>query len=185
MPEDDLTRSEMQARNTEMRAQIDGLVEDFRKRTQEIQQRQAEAAEKTHEVTSEDGMVTVEVDANGTLQQLTLSPKAFERSSPERLARMITSVVREASGSAHEYLREQFEPLTRDAPDLADLVPGAPSVQDLLSADDHPLGAHPDPAAERASRTGTARPAAASDSRSRAADDYDDEPPESFLIGGR
>lgn len=185
MPEDDLTRSEMQARNTEMRAQIDGLVEDFRKRTQEIRQRQAEAAGKTHEVSSEDGMVTVEVDANGTLQQLTLSPKTFERSSPERLAGTILSVIRQASGSAHQYLREQFEPLTRDAPDLADLVPGAPSVQDLLSADDHPLGAHPDPAAEKAKRTGTAPPAAASDSRSRVADDYDDEPPESFLIGGR
>lgn len=175
----------MQARNAEMRSQIDDLMEDFRKRTQEIQERQAEAAGKTHEVTSEDGMVTVEVDANGTLQKLALSPKTFERSSPERLADAITSLIRQASGSAHQYLREQFEPLTRDAPDLADLVPGAPSLKDLLSADDHPLGARPDPAAERAKRTGT-EPPAATESRSRVADDYyDDEPPESFLLGGR
>ncbi len=191
MPEEDLSRSEMRARSAEMRSQIDGLVEDFRRRTQEIQERQAEAAAKTHEVTSEDGMVTVRVDANGTLLELTLSPKTFERSSPGRLASTITSVIREASGSAHQYLREQFEPLTRDAPDLADLIPGAPSVKDILSSSDHPLGAHPDPAAEQARRTGTGSPAPPSDSRSRVAEDfgdddeYDDDPPDSFMVGGR
>jgi DNA-binding protein YbaB len=176
----------MQARNAEMRSHIDSLMEDFRKRTQEIQERQAEAAAKTHEVTSDDGMVTVKVDANGTLQELTLSPKAFERSSPGRLAGTITSVIREASGSAHQYLREQFEPLTQDTPDLADLIPGAPSFKDILSSENHPLGAHPDPGSEQAKRTGSQPPESAPGPRSRVADDdYDDDPPDSFMLGGR
>lgn len=184
MSEEDARRRELQARNEGLRSQIDNMMSDLRRRTDELQERQAEVAGTVHEVTSEDRMVTARVDATGTLQELTLAPKAFERTSPERLARTITSVIREASGAAQQQLHEKFEPMTRDVPDLSDILPGAPSFQDFLT---NPLGAPPDPAAERAKRGGTAPPPPTSNPRNTPVDDYDDEdePPGSFMVGGR
>ena len=82
MSEEDARRRELQARNEGLRSQIDNMMSDLRRRTDELQERQAEVAGTVHEVTSEDRMVTARVDATGTLQELTLSPKAFERTSP-------------------------------------------------------------------------------------------------------
>jgi DNA-binding protein YbaB len=198
-------RREKEARNTALRHQIDNMLSDLRRRTQELQEKQADAAQKTHEVTSEDGVVTAKVDATGTLQELTLSPKAFERSTPERLARTITSVIREATGSAAQTLQADFAPLTT-APELPDIVPGAPSLDDFLPTG--PLVTPPDPATERAQRTGTEPPASqpstpasqpstpasqqgppqrgpAPGRRTGRDDDFDDDPPETFMTGGR
>ncbi|MDR7302457.1 YbaB/EbfC family nucleoid-associated protein [Haloactinomyces albus] len=110
MSGEDARRRELEARNAGLRTQIDSMLSD-------LQRKQAEAAQRTHEVASEDGMVTARVDATGTLEELTLSPKTFERSSPESLARAITSVVREASGGAQQARQELVNsgPLGRSA----------------------------------------------------------------------
>ncbi|MFR9730236.1 YbaB/EbfC family nucleoid-associated protein [Saccharopolyspora sp. MS10] len=169
-------RHELRASNDALRGQIDGMLADLRRRTAEIQQKQTEAASRIHEVTSEDGVITARVDATGTLEQLLLSPKAFERTTPEQLARGITSVVREATGGAQQSLRSEFAALAED-PELPDLFAGAPSLTDFLPSSG-PLVTPPDPAAERAARAGGEAPA-------RRSDDEDDEPPRSFLREGR
>ncbi|GAA3362279.1 YbaB/EbfC family nucleoid-associated protein [Saccharopolyspora gregorii] len=172
-------RQQLQASNDALRGQIDGMLADLRRRTAEIQEKQSEAAAKTHEVTSEDGVITARVDATGTLEQLLLSPKAFERTTPEQLARTITSVVREATGSAQQSLQSDFASLA-ETPELPDLFAGAPYLADFMPSSG-PLVAPPDPAAERAARTGKQSP---KPQRERPADD-DDEPPQSFMAEGR
>ena len=151
-------RQELENRNTALRGQIDSMLSDLRRRTAEIQEKQAEAAQKTHELTSEDGLVTATVDASGTLQKLELSPKAFERGTPDRLAATITSLIREATGTAQQSLQADFAGLA-ETPDLPSIVEGAPMLQDFFN--NSPLFTPPDPAAERAGRTGAnPRPAA-------------------------
>jgi DNA-binding protein YbaB len=201
-------KRELEARNAGLRSQIDSMLSDLQRRTAELREKREEAAERTTEVTSQDGMVTVKVDAVGTLQELTLAPKAFERNTPERLARTITSVIREATGGAQQSLQEAFGPITEAGPDIADVVPGAPSFKDLFG-DLGPLVTPPDPAAERARQTGAPpppppppppsapRPSAPGPSRpaapqsrpspkpARGSDRFDDEPPDSFLTGGK
>ncbi|MGP4016297.1 YbaB/EbfC family nucleoid-associated protein [Saccharopolyspora sp. 5N708] len=169
-------REDLGARNAALRNQIDDMLSDLRRRTAEIQEKQAEAARQTYEVASEDGTVTVRVDATGTVQEVALSPKAFERSTPEKLAASITSVIREASGTAQRTLRDQFAPMT-DTTNVPE-IPGIPSLQGLISSG--PLVEPPDPEAERAQRRSadTAGPTGARqpEVRSRPApeDDWDD-----------
>ncbi|MCI2416234.1 YbaB/EbfC family nucleoid-associated protein [Saccharopolyspora sp. K220] len=141
-------REDLASRNAALRDQIDSMLSDLRRRTAEIQQKQAEAAQQTYEVASDDGMVTVRVDATGTVQDLQLSSKAFERTTPDKLARTITSVLREAAGTAQRTLQSEFAPMadTSNVPE----IPGIPSLQGLLRSG--PLVEPPDPAAERAQR---------------------------------
>ncbi|GAB2687000.1 hypothetical protein GCM10027271_57290 [Saccharopolyspora gloriosae] len=174
-------RQELRTSNDALRGQIDGMLADLRRRTAEIQEKQTEAAAKTHEVVSDDGVVTARVDATGTLEQLLLSTKAFDRTTPEQLARTITSVVREATGNAQQSLQSDFAALA-ETPDLPDVFAGAPSLTDFLPSSG-PLVAPPDPAAERAARTGKQPPAQQPSTRRDDADD--DEPPQSFMTEGR
>ncbi|GAA2776027.1 YbaB/EbfC family nucleoid-associated protein [Saccharopolyspora taberi] len=167
-------RRELENRNAALHGQIDGMLADLRRRTAEIQEKQAEAAQRTHQLTSEDGMVTATVDASGTLQKLELSPKAFERGTPDRLAATITSLIREATGTAQQSLQAEFAGLA-ETPDLPSIVEGAPMLQDFFNSS--PLFTPPDPATERASRTGSEPRAAAAPE----IDDYDDFDDDSFM----
>lgn len=169
MSEAEERRRELESRNAGLRGQIDSMLSDLRRRTAELGEKRAEAAQRTTEVTSEDGMVTVEVDAAGTLTELTLAPKAFERSTPDRLARTITTVIREASGTAQRGLQETFAPLAEGGPDLPEVVPGLPGFKDALG-DLGPLVEAPDPAAERARRIGDPPPAARGGAQGQAFD---------------
>ncbi|MFB9566294.1 YbaB/EbfC family nucleoid-associated protein [Saccharopolyspora hordei] len=139
---------DLAARNAALRDQIDSMLADLRRRTADIQEKQAAAAQQTHEISSDDGMVTVRVDATGTVQELSLSPKAFERTTPEKLSRTITSVIREAAGTAQRHLQAEFAPLA-DVSDVPE-VPGVPSLAGLLRQG--PLVEPPDPEAERRKR---------------------------------
>ncbi|WP_433871746.1 YbaB/EbfC family nucleoid-associated protein [Saccharopolyspora sp. CA-218241] len=200
MPEQDgaaARRAELENRNAALRNQIDGMLSDLRQQTAEIGRKQAEAAQRTYEVTSEDGLVTVRVDATGTVQQVALSSKAFARSTPERLSQTITGVVREASGTAQRALQDELAP-SGPLPELSDIVPGAPSFQDLLPSRGTLL-TPPDPDAERAAqprspgrpappeepRPASAPPPAApprAPARPAASEPDDDEPRDTFLL---
>ncbi|QUH00955.1 YbaB/EbfC family nucleoid-associated protein [Saccharopolyspora erythraea] len=173
-------QQDLENRNAALRGQIDSMLSDLRRRTAEIQQKQAEAAARTHEISSEDGMVTATVDASGTLQKLELSPKAFERSTPDRLARTITSLIREATGTAQQALHSEFAGLA-ETPDLPSIVDGAPMLQDFFNGS--PLFTPPDPQAEReeraaagsSSQAAPSRPASPPQVRTAPEDDYDDD----------
>lgn len=202
MSEAEARKRELEARNAGLRGQIDSMLADLQKRTAELNEAREEAAARTTEVTSQDGMVTVRVDAVGTLQELTLAPKAFERSTPDKLARTITSVIREATGGAQQSLQDTFAPMTEPGPDISEVVSGLPSFKEIFGGLG-PLVTPPDPAAERAQQTGSPAPASPPPAppappaqsappaqprpsrRAAPADDFDDDPPDSFLTGGK
>ena len=123
---DDFGREEKAARNAALRNQIDDMLADLRKRTADIQDKQEAAAQRTFEASSDDGMVTVRVDATGTVQEVRLSDKAFERTNPEKLARTVTSVIREASGTAQRNLQSTF---SAEA-DVSTYAPGLSYIQE-------------------------------------------------------
>ena len=185
MADGDARREGLEARNAGLRSQIDSMLSDLRRRTAQLGEKREEAAQRTTEVTSRDGLVTVSVDAVGTVRELTLAAKAFERTTPERLGHTITSVLREAAGRAQQGLQETFGPTTEDGPEIADVVSGVPEFKDVVGAAG-PLVPPPDPAAERARQASDPSSAASGRNRSRSArsqpDDHDDEPPSSFLV---
>ncbi|MBQ0926212.1 YbaB/EbfC family nucleoid-associated protein [Saccharopolyspora endophytica] len=179
----DGSSDEKVARNAALRNQIDDMLDDLRKRTADLQEKQAAAAQQTFEASSDDGMVNVRVDATGTVQEVRLSDKAFERTNPEKLARSITSVIREASGTAQRQLQSTFA-AEADVSNVPE-VPGVPSLQGLLNSG--PLVEPPDPDAERARRRSEEAQsgrAATAPQVQAAPDDWDDDW-ESNRRGGR
>ncbi|HEY8372755.1 MAG TPA: YbaB/EbfC family nucleoid-associated protein [Pseudonocardiaceae bacterium] len=127
-------QGDLRAINSALRAQMEEMLKELNRRTADLRAAQERVAQLSQEVTSTDGMVTVRVDATGALTDLVLSPRAFERSTPERLGQTIKSVIQQATAAARNAMQAEFAPLTEgvDLPDLPDLVPGAPSIRDLV-----------------------------------------------------
>ncbi|ASO18476.1 DNA-binding protein YbaB [Actinoalloteichus hoggarensis] len=171
-PED--RRARLEARNAAVRDQVDQLMGQLRRQTDQLREAQTEAAKVSAKVSSPDGLVTATVDSSGTLTRLEFAPSAFARSSPDKLGRVATEVVRQASNQAGQRVTEIMAPLQEGTPDLADLVEGAPSFRDLVGPFSRP-GAEPP---ESATPTTSPRP------RRPARDEVDDEEPQSWLTGG-
>ncbi|AOS61694.1 YbaB/EbfC family nucleoid-associated protein [Actinoalloteichus hymeniacidonis] len=170
-PED--RRARLEARNAAMREQVDQLMGQLRKQTDQLRDAQAEAAAASAKVSSADGLVTATVDASGALTRLEFAPSAFARSTPEKLGRTATEVVRQASTQVGQRVADIMAPLHEGTPDLADLVEGAPSFRDLLNPNLKPTA--PPEAAPPPAQTRPKRPVR---------DDADDEEPQSWLTGG-
>ncbi|MBP2476138.1 DNA-binding protein YbaB [Crossiella equi] len=131
----DAENAELEARNAQLRDRVDDMMRDLQEKTQGLRDAQAAMAAVVGRASSPDGVVTATVDPSGLLTGLELSPRAFERVTPESLARTITGVVREAAADARAQVEEHLAPLATDAEpmlDLPDLLPGAPSLHDLL-----------------------------------------------------
>ncbi|MCP2260253.1 YbaB/EbfC DNA-binding family protein [Streptoalloteichus tenebrarius] len=165
---------ELEARNAALREQIESGLRELRRRTEDIQAARERVAQLTGEATSPDGTVTARVDATGMLTQLELTDRAFERTTPGRLAGVITDVVRQAATEARFRMQEEFRPLTEGALDLPDVVPGAPSLRDLYTVEPPPV-ASPTPGTGPTSASSATRRA---DGRAGhdGHDDPDDEP---------
>ncbi|CAM4126127.1 YbaB/EbfC family nucleoid-associated protein [Kibdelosporangium persicum] len=134
MSEPDFEAERQAERNAELRRQVDQMMDEVRRRTEELKEAQARMSALTGEAQSDDGVVRARVDMTGQLTELTLTSRAFDRGTPEQLAAEITRVVRKAAaGVRTEVHREasQFTP-DEDMIDLPDLVPGAPSFRDLF-----------------------------------------------------
>lgn len=125
-------RSRLAARSAVLREKVNELLSDFDKRTTQLKQAQQATAALVAELTSPDGVVQVKIDASGMLSQLRLSPNAFERTSPEDLARTISDLVRRGTTQVRRQAAELMRPLTEDLPDVSDLVPDAPALADML-----------------------------------------------------
>lgn len=122
-------RAELERRNAAMREQVEQMLSDLQRRTEGLREAQAATAEVTGEATSTDGRVRASVDADGMLGDLRLAPSAFDRTTPEALARTIGEVVQQATADARARVAETLAPFTEAGVDLPDLVPGAPSLR--------------------------------------------------------
>lgn len=129
-PGDD--RARLEARNAAMKNQVDSLLEQFDKQTEQLRDAQAAAAETSVTVTSQDGLVRATIDSTGSLAELAFAPSAFERSNPAALASTTMKLVRHGTLQVKQQVADLMSPITEGLPDLSDLIEGAPSLQSLL-----------------------------------------------------
>lgn len=121
--------------NTALRAQVDVMLEGLQAQTEAFAAAQGAVADTTAQAQSPDGLVRVTVDAAGAVRSVVVAPTAFTRTTPERLAESFTAAAHAATAEARARVAELVEPVTAFAaslPDLADLVPGAPSMRGLF-----------------------------------------------------
>ncbi|WP_237755104.1 YbaB/EbfC family nucleoid-associated protein [Nocardia nova] len=133
------------ARNDALRTQIDSLLETFEQQRRELTDVQQQLAATTAEAWSSDGLVRVVANVAGVVTEVQLIPEAFKRSTPDKLGKSITEAAQAAAHRAGELSQQALAPIQQvagDIPDLSDIVPGAPSIKDLMST------LLPDPAAE-------------------------------------
>lgn len=127
-------RAELEARNAAMREQVASLLSELREKTTELRETTARAQAITAGATSPDGSVRASVDSTGALTKLEFSPNAFERNgTPEKLARVALETIQQAVAKSRTELNEVLQPAQRGASvDLSELLPGVPSLADLI-----------------------------------------------------
>lgn len=125
-------RAQLEARNAAMRDKVDSLLAGLNRQTAALQAAQQQAAAVTGRVTSQDGLVTVTVNAAGVVTGVEFAPSAFTRSTPDKLARSVVAVAQQAAGGAREELDAALAPVRGNLPDLPDIFPGAPGIKDLV-----------------------------------------------------
>jgi DNA-binding protein YbaB len=130
-------REELRARNEALRVQIDGMLEDLHRRSDLLSRAQSEVAALRVEARTPDGLATVTVDSAGAVVAVDLAPEAFARSTPSRLGEAIAAAARDAAATARRRVQDLMAPVSQagvDLPDLPDLIPGAPSLRNLVPA---------------------------------------------------
>jgi DNA-binding protein YbaB len=136
-------RAQLEARNAAMRQQVSSLLAGLDRQTAALNSAQAQVAEVTSQATSTDSLVAVTVNAVGIVTDVQFAPSAFDRSTPDKLARSIVAVTQQAAADVQQKVDAVLAPVRGDLADLPDVFPGAPSLQHLL----------PPPAARRPPRT--------------------------------
>ncbi|WP_420880988.1 YbaB/EbfC family nucleoid-associated protein [Rhodococcus sp. (in: high G+C Gram-positive bacteria)] len=129
------SRKRMRESNTALRDRVDTMLERLHEQTAALAAAQGAVASLNAEGESPDGLVRVTVDASGTVVSTRLDPAAFSRSTPERLAESFAAAARVASHEVHSRTTELMAPvaaMAADFPDLTDLVPGVPSIRNLV-----------------------------------------------------
>lgn len=118
--------------------------------------RRAAPAEPSTLVTSPDGLVRARIDASGSLAELIFAPNAFERSTPELLAKSVLTLVQHGA----KQVKRQ----------IADLAPHEQIVDSIIRAERPPAPSPsrpaPKPAGARRSRTRPSRDDVAPPNRS-------------------
>lgn len=126
-------RAELEARNAAMREHVDSLLTELRAKTAQLHETAARAQAVSATAVSQDGSVRASVDSTGALTSLEFSPNAFERTTPEKLARLTTETVLQAVAKARAEVTEVLAPAQEGASvDLSEFLPGVPSLADLL-----------------------------------------------------
>jgi DNA-binding protein YbaB len=126
-------RVQLEARNATMRQQVNSLLAGLDRQTAALHSAQAQVAEVTNQATSADGLVMVTVNAAGIVTDVEFAQSAFDRGTPDKLARSVLAVIQQAAADAQQKVEAVLAPVRGDLPDLPDVFPGAPSLQHVLS----------------------------------------------------
>ena len=129
---DPAQRAALEARNAALRTQVDSMLANLERQTAALREAQAEAVAKTGSASSADGLVHVVVNSAGIVTDVRFAPNAFERNTPEKLARSVVQVIQAAAVDARGQADAAMAPFQQNVPDLPDLFPGAPSLKDLV-----------------------------------------------------
>jgi DNA-binding protein YbaB len=111
----------------ELQARVDELAAGHRERLEHVQQVQQQARHVTAVARSRDGLIILEVGAQGQLLGLQLDPAAYDRLSPQRLAGVIVELARVAAADAAAQVREIVAPVLP-----AVSAPAEPPTLDVL-----------------------------------------------------
>jgi DNA-binding protein YbaB len=111
MTEPDLSPEQRAAKVAELRQQADGALAGLRAQMAAVKQAQQEALSSTGEATSRDGSVQAAVDATGVVTALKLSPNAFERTTPDKLAQAVVATIQAAAAKARAKVSETMAPV--------------------------------------------------------------------------
>ncbi|MEU6152458.1 YbaB/EbfC family nucleoid-associated protein [Actinosynnema sp. NPDC047251] len=126
-------RAELEARNAAMRDQVDTLLAELKTKTAELRETQERVQAITASAVSKDGSVRASVDSTGAVTSLEFSANAFERTTPDKLARVATETILQAVAKSRTELNEVIAPAQRGGSvDLSELLPGVPSLTDLI-----------------------------------------------------
>ncbi|BCK54428.1 YbaB/EbfC family nucleoid-associated protein [Nocardia wallacei] len=131
----DSEREAMRARNEELRIQVDSMLETYEQQRRELADLHSRLASTTGEAWSSDNLVRVVSNVSGVPLEVHLVPEAFKRSTPEKLGRSMAEAAQAAARAATEQSQQAVAPieeLAGELPDLSDIVPGAPSIKDLV-----------------------------------------------------
>ncbi|WP_068274486.1 YbaB/EbfC family nucleoid-associated protein [Aldersonia kunmingensis] len=133
---DSAQRSELRSRNDALREQVDSMLSAL----EHQQQQMVEASERVSTISTQawsaDGLVRVTVNAAGIPTDVHLDPESFKRTRPDRLGASMAQAAQAAARQAAQLAQEAIAPIQQiagDMPDLSDLVPGAPSLRELLN----------------------------------------------------
>lgn len=129
------TRRQLRHSNSALQAQVDTLLDGLRAQTEALAAAQGALAETTAQAASPDGLVRVTVDAAGAVTTVDVDASAFGRTTPARLAESFAAAACAATAQARARAAEILAPVTAlaaDLPDLPDIVPGAPSLRNLV-----------------------------------------------------
>ncbi|MGQ4599495.1 YbaB/EbfC family nucleoid-associated protein [Nocardia sp. R6R-6] len=132
---EDRGRDATQEHNKALRDQIDSLLEVFEQQRNDLAEAQSTLATTTVTAWSSNNLIRVVSNAAGVPVEVHVEPEAFKRSTPEKLGHSITEAVQAAARLALEATQQAVAPVQASAggiPDLSDLVPGAPSIRDLV-----------------------------------------------------
>ncbi|MBF6165064.1 YbaB/EbfC family nucleoid-associated protein [Streptomyces gardneri] len=131
----DSGRDATQPSTDALRDQVDSLLEVFEQQRRDLADAQSAIASTTVTAWSSDNLIRVVSNAAGVPVEVHVEPEAFKRSTPDKLGHSITEAVQAAARLALEATRQAVAPIEASGegiPDLSDLVPGAPSIRDLV-----------------------------------------------------
>jgi DNA-binding protein YbaB len=133
---DSAQRSELRSRNDALRQQVDSMLSALERQQQHLVEASERVSTISAQAWSADGLVRVTVNAVGIPTEVHVDPEAFKRSRPDRLGASMAQAAQAAARQAAHLAQETIVPIQRIAgemPDLSDLVPGAPSLRELLN----------------------------------------------------
>lgn len=97
--------------NDQLSAYREGLSEDYEKRLAEIRKLQQRAGQVTATARSRNGLISVQVGAQGQLLGVRLDPTVYQRISPQRLSATLTTLAKTATADAAGQVREIMAPV--------------------------------------------------------------------------
>ncbi|MEU2032207.1 YbaB/EbfC family nucleoid-associated protein [Nocardia amamiensis] len=126
-------REGLRSANNGMRNQLEHLLDSFERQQGRLADAFRELENARTQASSPDQSVEVTVDAAGVLTDLRLTAAAMRRT-PEQLSRAIVDVARAAARQAQQRTEAIAAPVDAefdDLPDLPDISPDAPSLNEI------------------------------------------------------
>ncbi|MFD3706258.1 YbaB/EbfC family nucleoid-associated protein [Nocardia sp. NPDC058658] len=136
------------AENNALRAQIDSMLDTFNAEKSALLDAQSQATALVS-VWSADGLVRVSGTIAG-VSEVHITADAFKRTTPESLGASVTEAIAELSRQTSQIQQQAVGPLSASMPDLSDLIPGAPSMKDMIAQLTPPPPPLPEPVVDAA-----------------------------------